>query len=213
MATRTMPTAVAAPMDSTAFEQFAGLCAIIAGILGFLYSVAFIFLKNDLLYGLFQMLGGVLTTAVLVALYYRLRETDEAFALWAVLIGLVGSLGAAIHGGYDLANAVVRPSAEPFTQSGAAFAVDPRGLLTFGVSGVAVFVLAWLMARSGRFPKNLAYVGYALGVLLIVLYLGRMIVFTATNLVILVPALLTGFILNPLWYIWLGVQLWRGRSA
>ena len=29
----------------------------------------------------------------------------------------------------------------------------------------------------------------------------------------LVPALLAGFIATPIWYVWLGVSLWRGARA
>jgi hypothetical protein len=50
-------------------------------------------------------------------------------------------------------------------------------------------------------------------VLLIVLYLGRLIALDPTNLVILVPALLNGFLINPGWYIWLGAALWASKRA
>jgi hypothetical protein len=38
-------------------------------------------------------------------------------------------------------------------------------------------------------------------------------VFDAKNPVIVVPALLAGFIATPVWYVWLGVSLWRGARA
>ncbi len=34
-------------MNSTSFERFAGLCAILAGVVGFLYSVAFIVIARS----------------------------------------------------------------------------------------------------------------------------------------------------------------------
>src|SRR5437764_2321058 len=89
-----------------AFERFAGVCALIVGIGGLLYAISFIILKSALLSDLFLMLAGLFSTAVLVALYNRLRETDAAFALWGLLLGIAGALGSAIHGGYDLANVV-----------------------------------------------------------------------------------------------------------
>lgn len=46
-----------------------------------------------------------------------------------------------------------------------------------------------------------------------VLYRGRLVVLTPTSLFILVPALLTGFVVNPAWYIWLGLVLLRGRGG
>jgi hypothetical protein len=53
--------------------------------------------------------------------------------------------------------------------------------------------------------------GLRSGSLLVVLYLSRLIILEPTNLLIVLPALLSGFVVNPLWYIWLGIVLWRGR--
>jgi hypothetical protein len=201
----------AIPVRSASFERFAGTCAILAGITGFLYAVAFIVLQNVLLSGLFLMLSGLFTSAVLVAIYQRLRETDVAFALFALLLGLTGVLGSAVHGGYDLANAINPPS--PSIPPDLPNPVDPRGLLTFGVTGLALFIVAWLIGRGGQFPRGLAYLGYLSAILLVVLYLGRLIVLNPTSLLILVPALLNGFLVNPIFYLWLGLALLRRQDA
>ena len=76
----------AAPLRPTSFERFAGTCAVLADVAGFLYAVSFVVLQNVLLSGMFLMLGGLLSTAVLAAVYDRLRETDASFALWALLL-------------------------------------------------------------------------------------------------------------------------------
>jgi len=193
----------------TSFEKFAGWSAILAGISGFLYSISFIVLRSELLSALFLMLGGLFSTAALTALYQRVRETESGFALFGFLLGISGVLGSAIHGGYNLANAIHPPSADI---AGLPSAIDPRGLLTFGVAGLALFILSWLMTQQSGFPKRLAYLGYLSATLMIVLYLGRLIILDATSLVIVVPALLEGFIVNPLWYLWLGRTLARGRA-
>ncbi len=206
-------------MKSTSFEKFAGLCAILAGLIGFLYSLAFIVISRSapaaggLLSALFLMLGGLLATAALAGVYQRLRETDAAFALWALLLGLTGAIGSTIHGGYDLANAINPPDASVSSLANLPNPIDPRGLLTFGVAGIALFVVAWLIGRGGQFPKGLGSLGYLLAILLVVVYLGRLIVLDATSLVIVAPALLAGFLVNPIWYIWLGLTLWRGQHA
>jgi hypothetical protein len=49
-------------------------------------------------------------------------------------------------------------------------------------------------------------------VLLVLLYLGRLLILDPANLLIVIPALLTGFLLNPLWYAWLGAWLLRRGS-
>lgn len=200
----------AVPARSAPFERFAGACAFLTGVSGFLYAVAFIVLRNELLSGLFLMLVGLFSTAALVAVYERLRGSDAAFALFALLLGIAGALGSVIHGGYDLANAVNPPLSVPADLPNP---VDPRGLLTFGVAGIALFIFAALILRGRQFPRGLGYLAYLSAILLVVLYLGRLIIFDPTNLAILVPALLNGFLVSPAFYLWLGLALLRGQST
>jgi hypothetical protein len=123
---------------------------------------------------------------------------------------LSAALGSAIHGGYDLANALHPPaSLNPDLPN----PIDPRGLLTFGVAGLGLFLFSWLMTQEMSFPRGLAYLGYISAILMILLYLGRLIILQATNLAIVIPALLEGFIVNPLWYLWLGVNLMRNQNS
>ncbi|HET7478250.1 MAG TPA: hypothetical protein VFJ72_01915 [Rubrobacteraceae bacterium] len=209
MTTRTVESGAVPSRRSIPFERFAGTCAVLTGVTGFLYAVAFVVLQNTLLSGLFLMLGGLLTTAVLVAVYERLRRTEATFALWALLLGMAGALGSAAHGGYDLANAVNPPPSIPDLPN----PIDPRGLLTFGVAGIALLIVAWLIVRGGQFPERLGYLGYASAVLLVALYLGRLIFLDPASPLIVVPALLSGFLINPLFYLWLGLALLRGRDS
>jgi hypothetical protein len=196
-------------MRST-FERFGGYCAVLGGIAGFLYSLSFIFLKNDVLSALFLLLGGFFTTAAIIALYERLKETDSTFALWGFLLVFAGALGSMIHGGYDLSN-VLHPPAT--VNADLPSAIDPRGLLTFGLTGIGLFIFAWLLSRDGNFPGTLAYLGYLSAILMIILYLGRLIILQATSLAIGIPALLEGFLVNPIWYIWLGLIFLRGGNT
>jgi hypothetical protein len=193
-------------MKSASFERFAGLLAILAGISGFLYSL------GGLLSALFLMLGGLLASAIAVALYERLRATDESFALWALALGVIGAAGSAIHGGYDLANAINVPESNAAALANLPNQVDPRGLLTFGVAGLGILVASGLIVRSGQFPRNLGLLGYLLGFLLVIIYLARLIILDPTNPLVVAAVLPTGFILNPLWYLWLGLTLRRGES-
>jgi len=193
----------------TSFEKFAGWMAILAGISGFLYSVAFIVLQSNFLSALFLLLGGLFSTVALTALYQRLRETESGFALLGLLLTLSAALGSAIHGGYDLSNALHPPAS---LSSDLPNPIDPRGLLTFGIAGLGLFLLSQLMTQNMSFPKGLAYLGTLSAILMIVLYLGRLIILQATSLVIVIPALLEGFIVNPIWYVWLGLTLFRDIS-
>jgi hypothetical protein len=195
---------------SSSYERFAGICAILAGALTLLYSISFIVLVNEPLSSFCLLANGLLASAVLVALYERLKATDASFALWALILGLAGSIGSALHGGYDLAAVLHEHAAvDPNLPS----AMDPRGLLTFGTTGLALWLFAWLIQRGGQLPKALGYLGYLVAALQIILYIGRLVVFDAKNPIIVVPALLAGFIATPIFYIWLGVSLWRGARA
>src|SRR5262245_12539572 len=105
-------------MQTKRYDNFAGIAAILAGIGGPLYSIAFVFLYlfqlapslGLTLASLLLVLGGLLSAAVLVALYQHVREIDSGFALLALLIGLVGAIGGAMHGAYDLANQLHAPT-------------------------------------------------------------------------------------------------------
>ncbi|HKC72863.1 MAG TPA: hypothetical protein VKF37_01505 [Chloroflexota bacterium] len=194
-------------MPSPSFDRIAGLCALLAGLGSLAYALAFLVLRNSGLSALVLLLVGLLSATALVAVYLRLRETEAAFALLAFLLSLTGSLGAAIHGGDDLALALHPVRSAPALPN----PIDPRGLLSFGVTGLGVGLFAWLMVHGGPFSPRLGYLGFVSADLLLILYLARLIVLDATSPVVVVPAVLSGFVANPAWYIWLGLELWRGR--
>ncbi len=102
-------------MKTMAFEKFAGACAILAGIAGFLYSLAFIVITRSapnmgvLVSALFLTLGGLFSAAALSGLYGRVHEVDDGFAVLALILGVTAAIGSALHGGYDLANVLNPP--------------------------------------------------------------------------------------------------------
>ena len=155
------------------------------------------------------MLGGLFATAGITALYERLREADSILALCGFLFVLVGAIGSIIHGGFDLSNALHPPAN---LNTDLPNPIDPRGLLTFGLAGIGLFVFSGLVMRSGSLSKSFAYLGYLSAIFMIILYLGRLIILQATSMVIVIPALLEGFIVNPIWYIWLGMIFLRGEK-
>lgn len=192
--------------DSLTFERFAGVCALGAALAGFVYSVAFVLLRSAELSALFLLLVGLLSTVALVGLYERVKGVEAGFALLGLILAIGGGLGAAIHGGYDLAN-VLHPPANPNLDLPSQ--IDPRGLLTFGVTGLGLWTLARLITKAEGLPRGLGYLGYLAGLLGVVLYLGRLIVLEAASPLILGPALLAGFVVNPIFYLWVGLTLRR----
>ncbi|HZM73266.1 MAG TPA: hypothetical protein VFC71_07795 [Candidatus Polarisedimenticolia bacterium] len=191
---------------TTSFDRFAGRSSILAGLAGLGYALAFVVLKNALLGGLFLMLAPLLALAGLVAVWSRLREVDAAFAALALGLGFVGSIGAAAHGAHDLAN-VLHP---PTTISDLPSSIDPRGFMTFGLTGLALVIFAWLATRSLDVPGWVGPLGLILGAVLVLTWLARLIVLDATSVLVLAPALIAG-VLSPVFYLALGAWLlgWR----
>ena len=192
------------------FQKFAGACGVLAGIAGLLYLALFILLKNPsaLLPSLALLAVGVLAAAVNVALYLRLRAVDEGFALWGLLLGAAGAGGAAVHAAFDVATNLQPPSTALELPS----AVDPRGFLTFAIAGLAAIVFSWLIVRSGLLPRTLGYLGILAGIVLILLYVAYLVILNAMNPVVVLLVLASG-ILQPVWYLWLGVELGRSTAA
>ena len=57
------------------------------------------------------------------------------------------------------------------------------------------------------------YLAYPSAILLVVLYLGPLIVLDPTSPGILLPGLLKGFLINPAFYLIVGMALLSGRGA
>jgi len=192
--------------DVTA-NRIASLAAFAAAALGLGYAVSFLVLRSATLAALCLMLGGLATTAVMAALRERLAPAGPVLARWGTMLVVVGALGALVHGGTDLANALHPPAA---TNADQPSAIDPRGLLTFGASGLGLAGVAVLLGRTRGFPRPLTLVGLLSAALSLALYLGRLIVLDPTSPIVALPAVAEGFVVAPLWYAWLGVALRRG---
>jgi hypothetical protein len=200
---------------SVGFERFAGIGALVTGISSLLYAVFFLAITGVLHQYVPSVLlgvGGVLATAVVVALYRRVRAVNADFALWALALGLLGQMGAAIHGVDGLASVISR---SPAAGVGTTLpnAVDPAGFLAFGVTGVSTFVFAWLILHGGQLPRGLGYLGYALAVLLVALFLGALLSNDTKSLWVLLPGGLASVIATPVWNLWLGLLFLRRRSV
>jgi hypothetical protein len=196
---------------SKPFERFGAACALAVGVGTILYSAAFVIALRTAVApavtvaALLLLLGGLVTTPVSVTLYLRLRSADEGYALWALLLSLAGALGSVVHGGFDLARLVGPPTLPTEIPN----PVDPRGLLTFGIAGIGLFVFAALIRRGGGLPRGLGALGMVAGGLLVVIYLGRLLLFDPTNPVLLVSAALGGFVVIPAFFLWLAIALRR----
>jgi hypothetical protein len=199
-------------MRGLSFERFGALCAFAAGPIGLAYSLAFVLYLHSPSRGaayaddLLLLTGGLLSTVVFSVLYERLRATDPGFALWGLVLALVGAFGAMMHGGYDLADLVKPPAA---LASDVPNAVDPRGLGTFGLTALALAVTGVLVVRGRRLPLGLGYLSFVSAALLAFVYVGRLVILNPKSPGLLTAAVIVGFLVNPVWFGWLGLVLWR----
>jgi hypothetical protein len=195
------------------FDRFAGYCAFAAAALGIVYGVVFFSAvaadsdRAEAVSEVFLLLGGLVTIPVFVALYERLRAVEPGFALLGLLLGVGGALGTAVHGAFDLGLYIDDPNTELRVPN----PIDPRGFLAFGVAGLALLVLGWLISRAEGFHARLAPLAYATGVLLVLLYLARLTIGPADNPIVVILAVLAGFIASPLLYVMFGRALLGSR--
>ncbi|MHB8507988.1 MAG: hypothetical protein ACYDGR_04970 [Candidatus Dormibacteria bacterium] len=202
-------------MTQLSFRRDAGLYSIAAGLGGLTYTVSYVFLASPRprlaaeVDAVLLLLGGLLTSAVFVGLYNALRgEAGGGYALWGLVLGEVGAVGATIHGGYNLSALL---SGAPLTLP--ASQVDPRGLLTFGITGAATLVFAAMMSSSQEFRPLLSYLGILDGCLLMLVFYLHLVGQDARGAIFLLPALGAGFVVSPLWYVWLGWELRQERES
>jgi hypothetical protein len=189
------------------FDTLGGWAALAGAAVAVVYGVAFVVLKNNLLAAMALTAGGLLSAAALFAAYERVRAAGPLATL-GLALGFIGTIGAAVHGAYDLAN-VLHP---PATAADGPSAIDPRGFLTFCVAGLGLLALSWAGLASAGLPRPLLYLGLLLGVVLVLIYLARLIVLDATSMLVLGPAL-AGAVLSPIWYGWLGYLLLTDRAG
>jgi hypothetical protein len=181
---------------------------------GFLYSLAFVVLSRTsgptglAISWIVLLLGALVAMPVLLALYELLAEVEPPIALLALLFSVLGFLGAIMHAGYEIAN-IIHLGASP--SSNLASQVDPRGLLTFGLTGLGLLIFASVMRRTATFSSGLSRLGQLAGALMIVVYLARLTLFDPNNPLVLLGAGLTGFIVSPLFFILLGRSLLGSR--
>lgn len=194
------------------FRRATGMMAGLVGIGGLAYAILFGLIVAGTSEGVIRiwlilgMVGGLAVTGVFVGLHQELRAS-QAIVLWALLLGLVAGLGqmlnASVALGYSLDTAPSPPGRFEGTP-------DPLGILRFGVNGLALFLFGWVMARGEGFPRALAYLGQLGGVLLVVMYAGRLTgLIDPGERLTLIPPLVYGFLVHPVFYVWLSRHLLR----
>jgi hypothetical protein len=184
--------------------------AVAVGVTLFLHSAASLVLVHadkrlgGALSALLLLIAGMLISLLNVGLYNHLREVHETFALWLLIIGSFTAFGLVAHGGYDLAVSTQQTPDKVLDTSGEPHAVDPFGMLTFGLTGITVAGWTWLKGKSNDYHSGFVRLGYTLAVLLAFIFLGRLLVLDPEGGIMLGLLAITGLALHPAWYLWLG---------
>jgi hypothetical protein len=193
---------------SSPLHRAAGPASFAVAVGGVLYSVLFVIAVKSgssaaaTASWLVLLLVALLTSAVLVVVYRLVREADAPTSLWALVLAAAGTYGSIAHAGYAVASEKNRTT-DVVSQA------DPRGLSAFGLTGLALLAFGVVIRRAGVFPAGLGTLGLVFGVLLVLTYLGRLIVVDPNNVGLLGVAAVTGLIVHPWWWSWLGLSLRR----
>ena len=209
-------------MNNQSFARFGGLSAIIVGALSILYAIFFLVIspRNEAVGApgswIILAVSGVFSSAAFVALYERLRPTSAGFALWGLALGLFSSFATLAHGAYQALLILTLSSAGEGQRAAIEMArmvpsqIDPAGLATFGIIGLASLVTGFLILSWGLLPRMLGYLAVVNAVLLITLFFATA---AGAQTLILLSGGLTSVIIGPIWWILLGRALRREPGA
>ena len=198
------------------YARFGGLSAMMVGALSILYAVFYLIIApraeavGTLGSWIILAVSGIFSSAAFVALYLRLRPASEGFALWGLVLGLFSSFATLAHGAWQALVLTTLNSASQSQRVAIELVrmvpspVDPAGVATFGVIGLASLVTGMIIIVSGRLPRTLGYLAVANAVLLITLYFATA---AGAQTLILLSGGLTSVIVGPIFWIWLGLEL------
>lgn len=185
--------------------------AVAVGVSLFLHTVASLVVTHHAdkwigatLSALLLVVTGLLISFLNVGLYNHLRKANETIALWLLIISSFAAFGSVAHGGYDLAIATSRSPNDVLDIGGKPNATDPFGMLTFGLTGIAVAGWTWLKGKEEAYHPDFLRLGYSLAILLLLLFVGRLTGLDPNGWLVTGLVAVTGLILSPAWYIWLG---------
>ena len=201
-------------VERPSLNRLAGPCATAVGVGGLAYGLLFVWIVEGApdwvaqLWFALLVAGALVSVAVAVALYERLRAVDEGLALTSLLLGLAGAMGGVVHGGFNLA-ALINP-----TSVGEEASPDPGGVFRYLTAGLALLIVGWLVVGGAAgLPKRLGQLAVAAGAILVFIYVGRLYDFiTPRQKLTLWPPILYGLVLHPWLYLWLGRLLRLPRA-
>jgi hypothetical protein len=197
-------------VSDRSFVRFGGLAGILIALTSWLAVVTYYTTANGgtdvvgvqifhFLYALtaFWALFGI------VAVYWVTRPEGEAWAFFAVVVGLIASADTINASLYQLAGvraAVLDPSIAVFASP-----TNPLSVMTFGLTGLW-FLIANLLLWRMRVPRLLVLLGFVAVGDLFAGFLGAL---SAQDSLVTLAAVVAGAVGGPLYWLWLGITLRR----
>src|SRR5262249_14240010 len=153
-------------------------------------------------------LEGVLGLVVVIALSRLVDPLAEGWVRFTALLAIVGFAITAVGNvitiarlpgvaaAYVAGDAATKAALAPVCRS----TLVPYGIFGYGAVGLWILVISALALRSSRLPHPLTYVGFAYGVLLLLIPVALLTGATTTLLIVVV---VLSAIAGPIWWIWL----------
>ncbi|GAC1345996.1 MAG: hypothetical protein NVSMB27_08900 [Ktedonobacteraceae bacterium] len=224
-------------MKESTYQKFAGAAAFIVALSSLAYGLIYLLLvpaaqkqlaktagsltsfaahpAGRQIASLLLALGGLAATAAIVGIYRRVREVNEDWARWSLLLGFAYGLLTTIYGIsllllfpvlsglYSQGNAATQ--AGVLVVGSLPSPLDPYGFTKFVLSGFWLLITGGLMLRSRYFARPLAYLTLVAGIGVLLLFIGNA---TNTTFLILATGLPGSAIIGPLFWLWVGYTLW-----
>jgi hypothetical protein len=227
-------------MKKVSLYKLGGICSVLVGISYLVIGVTELLLSPELTiqnsaqnaFLLFESnqavlltqywamaVGAVCALAVIPAVFEKVCHVNEGWVRWTSTLARLGfavtlldNYWAIVMTGarataYRTGNQAVRMA---LTVPGAPQFIDVQGWLGYGAVGIWVLVVSLFALSGAVWPRLLAYVGIACAIAYFVVVASMAL--PVLSGLILVVAGLGGVILGPIWYIWLGLILYLGRS-
>ena len=150
----------------------------------------------------------------IAAMYFKVRELNEAWAGFATSLGMMGAFLTVLNGLQQVAQfrylAALYPTSKDLAAAlfSAPAPLNPLNAITMGLTAPWFLVISILMLRTDL-PKLLAYLGFVAFADLLVGFIGSLV---DVQIIPIVAAVIAGAVGGPVFWLWLGALLWRKES-
>jgi len=150
----------------------------------------------------------------IAAMYFKVRELNEAWAGFATSLGMMGAFLTVLNGLQQVAQfrylAALYPTSKDLAAAlfSAPAPLNPLNAITMGLAAPWFLVISILMLRTDL-PKLLAYLGFVAFADLLVGFIGSLV---DVQIIPIVAAVIAGAVGGPVFWLWLGALLWRKES-